>query len=116
MLDFGFYNMDCMKGMKEYPDKYFNLAIVDPPYGININNNMGRRKGDKKSDYPKAYWDKKPVGDDYFSELFRVSKKAIIWGGELLFVTASTVLHNLEKTAYKRKRDIFNVRICMDES
>ena len=36
MLDFGFYNMDCMEGMKEFPDKYFELAIVDPPYGINI--------------------------------------------------------------------------------
>ena len=36
MLDFGFYNEDCMKGMKEFPDKYFDLAIVDPPYGINI--------------------------------------------------------------------------------
>ena len=34
MLDFGFYNMDCMDGMKEFPDKYFDLAIVDPPYGI----------------------------------------------------------------------------------
>ena len=33
MLDFGFYNMDCMEGMKEYPDGYFDLAIVDPPYG-----------------------------------------------------------------------------------
>lgn len=33
MLDFGFYNMDCMDGMKEFPDKYFDLAIVDPPYG-----------------------------------------------------------------------------------
>lgn len=33
MLDFGFYNMDCMKGMKEFPDKYFDLAVVDPPYG-----------------------------------------------------------------------------------
>lgn len=33
MLDFGFYNMDCMEGMKEFPDKYFELAIVDPPYG-----------------------------------------------------------------------------------
>lgn len=33
MLDFGFYNMDCMDGMKEFPDGYFNLAIVDPPYG-----------------------------------------------------------------------------------
>lgn len=34
--DFGFYNMDCMEGMKLFPDKYFDLAIVDPPYGINI--------------------------------------------------------------------------------
>ena len=33
MLDFGFYNMDCMQGMKEFPDKYFDLAVVDPPYG-----------------------------------------------------------------------------------
>lgn len=33
MLDFGFYNMDCMQGMAEFPDKYFDLAIVDPPYG-----------------------------------------------------------------------------------
>ena len=36
MLDFGFYNMDCMQGMAEFPDKYFDLAIVDPPYGINV--------------------------------------------------------------------------------
>ncbi len=34
MIDFGFYNMDCMEGMKEFPDKYFDLAIVDPPYGL----------------------------------------------------------------------------------
>ena len=33
MLDYGFYNMDCMEGMKQFPDKYFDLAIVDPPYG-----------------------------------------------------------------------------------
>lgn len=36
MLDFGFYNMDCMDGMKEFPDQFFDLAIVDPPYGINV--------------------------------------------------------------------------------
>ena len=36
MLDFGFYNMDCMDGMKEFPDGFFDLAIVDPPYGINV--------------------------------------------------------------------------------
>ncbi len=39
MLDFGFYNMDCMEGMKEFPDNYFDLAIVDPPYGGAGNNN-----------------------------------------------------------------------------
>ena len=36
MLDFGFYNMDCMQGMKEFPDNYFDLAIVDPPYGSKV--------------------------------------------------------------------------------
>lgn len=81
MLDFGFYNMDCMEGMKEFPDKYFDLAIVDPPYGININNNIGRRKGDKKSNYPKAYWDNTTPNKSYFDELFRISKNQIIWGG-----------------------------------
>lgn len=41
MLDFGFYNLDCMEGMKEFPDNYFDLAIVDPPYGINIGSTVG---------------------------------------------------------------------------
>ena len=81
LLDFGFYNMDCMDGMKEFPDKYFDLAIVDPPYGISINNNIGRRKGDKRSNYPRAYWDNDRPGKEYFEELFRVSKAQIIWGG-----------------------------------
>ena len=43
------YNCDCMELMAKYPDGYFELAIVDPPYGINVNVNMGRRKNDKKS-------------------------------------------------------------------
>lgn len=41
MLDFGFHNMDCMKGMKEFPDNYFDLAIVDPPYGLGIGHPVG---------------------------------------------------------------------------
>lgn len=41
MLDFGFYNMDCMEGMKEFPDKYFDLAVCDPPYGIGIGGIIG---------------------------------------------------------------------------
>ena len=74
-------NEDCMELMKRYPDKHFDLAIVDPPYGININNNMGRRKGDKKSEYKKAYWDNEVPNSKYFKELQRVSKNQIIWGG-----------------------------------
>lgn len=81
MLDFGYYNMDCMDGMEQFPDKYFDLAIVDPPYGIKVKNNMGRRHGEKKSDYPKAYWDKIAPPPEYFTELFRVAKHSIIWGG-----------------------------------
>ena len=44
MLDFGFYNMDCMEGMKDFPDNYFDLAIVDPPYG-NAENPENTRGG-----------------------------------------------------------------------
>lgn len=74
------YNMDCMEYMRSLPDKAFDLAVVDPPYGIGINHNMGRRKGDKKSEYKKVTWDNKTPEKEYFEELFRVSKNQIIWG------------------------------------
>lgn len=66
--------------MKEYPDKYFQLAVVDPPYGIGVNHNMGRRKGDKPSNYKPAVWDSEPPPLEYFYELFRVSQNQIVWG------------------------------------
>ena len=69
------YNMDCLAGMREYPDKYFDLAIVDPPYGIGISANPVRQKHKKKN------WDNKTPTSEYFEELFRVSKNQIIWGG-----------------------------------
>ena len=75
--------MDCMQGMKEFPDKYFDLAIVDPPYGIGENGdtNHTRSKLAKAKDY-KAFSgnDLKPPDKEYFDELFRVSKNQIIWG------------------------------------
>ena len=74
-------NEDNMELMARYPDNYFELAIVDPEYGININNSIGRRKGDKHSGHKKVKWDSKPPADEYFKELFRVSKNQIIWGG-----------------------------------
>lgn len=77
MLDFGYYNMDCMEGMKEFPDNYFDLAIVDPPYGIGINKSgrLGHYGGKGKT------WDNNVPDDSYFQELFRVSKEQIVWGG-----------------------------------
>ena len=53
MLNFGFYNMDCMEGLKEFPDKYFELAIVDPPYGINAPlMSMGANETRTRNGYP----------------------------------------------------------------
>ena len=83
MLDFGFYNMDCMEGMKQFPDKYFDLAIVDPPYGIGENGDKNHTRGKlaKAKNY-KAFSgnDIEPPDKEYFDELFRVSKNQIIFG------------------------------------
>ena len=74
-----------MELMSRYEDNHFDLAIVDPPYGININVSMGRRKGDKKSDYHKfAGNDSSIPSAEYFIELKRVSKEQIIWGGNYM--------------------------------
>jgi len=68
---------DCMDVMKDIPDNYFELAIVDPPYGLNIAK-MGSIGADKFE--PKT-WDSIIPNDYYFDELFRVSQNQIIWGG-----------------------------------
>lgn len=71
--------------MKRYEDNHFNLAIVDPPYGININTNIGRRKGDRKSEYHKfAGNDNSIPTSEYFKELKRVSKNQIVFGGNYM--------------------------------
>ncbi len=80
------FNCDNMELMAKYPDNYFDLAIVDPPYGINaakekftpLNNKW---IGKKKVGYVSKDWDKEIPSDEYFKELFRVSKNQIVWGG-----------------------------------
>lgn len=72
-----YYNEDCMIGMARYPDKYFELAIVDPPYGIGITDS-GRLGKYNKND---NRWDDAIPNEEYFNELFRISKNQIIWGG-----------------------------------
>lgn len=70
-------NIDCMEYMAGLPDGAFDLAIVDPPYGIDINKSgrLGAYGGSGKS------WDNYAPNSQYFSELFRVAKNAVIWGG-----------------------------------
>ena len=89
--------IDCMEYMKTVPDKYYQLSIVDPPYGIgfdreNTSMSAGERKDGTKRNMkswsnprPTGYavkeWDSKRPGADYFNELMRVSKNQIVWGG-----------------------------------
>ena len=86
MLDFGFYNMDCMAGMKEFPDKFFDLAICDPPYGGvtqggYMSNKVSGGVARNRNDYHLSLWKCDAPKREYFQELERVSKNLIIWGG-----------------------------------
>ncbi len=83
-------NCDCMRMMSEYEDGHFDLAIVDPPYGIKASrpsrkpNNVKQRNGKKLSIKTNCYqhkdWDDNPANSEYFYQLQRVSKNQIIWG------------------------------------
>ena len=82
--------MDCMEYMRTLPDKYFDLAIVDPPYGINAANTFGgeeRKSGNgaaNKTAFEKKDWDLNVPDKSYFDELMRVSKNQIIWGANYM--------------------------------
>lgn len=80
------YLMDCVAGLRHYPDNYFDLAIVDPPYGIGI-----------------AKWDTKPT-DKYWVELFRVSKNQIVWGANYFHLPHSEAWICWHKTAGFQRR------------
>ena len=97
------YNMDCMDGMKQFPDKYFELAIVDPPYGIGASNDSrvggfytvnlgGNKKKVAAKNYAPKEWDNAKPSKEYFKELLRVSQNQIIWGGNYF-------INNLEESS-----------------
>jgi site-specific DNA-methyltransferase (adenine-specific) len=73
------YNSCNMQLMSKYPDKYFDMAIVDPPYGLNISN--GKKGNFVMTKHKPKKWDIQKPPKEYFEELFRVSKNQIIWGG-----------------------------------
>jgi len=74
-------NEDNMQLMARYPDNYFDLAIVDPPYGIGDKFKGGKTGKMNFNEVVNKGWDIKPPTKQYFKELFRVSKNQIIWGG-----------------------------------
>jgi len=77
-----YHHADCINpetGLPSFPDKHFDLAIVDPPYGIGAGEmRMGKGKPDR---WKRKLWDFAAPSQDYFSELFRVSVNQVIWGG-----------------------------------
>ena len=79
------YLMDNIELMKHYPDKYFDLAVVDPPYGIGFSDyergGMGQKVKERYTKNEKKKWDNTVPLIEYFTELFRVSQNQIIWGG-----------------------------------
>jgi site-specific DNA-methyltransferase (adenine-specific) len=84
------YNIDCIEFMQKYPDKYFELAIVDPPYGLGLatvsypsekSNNSQKKFYD---DLKRKRWDDNTPNKEYFNELKRVSKNQIVWGGNYM--------------------------------
>ena len=76
------YLEDCTEALKRFNDNHFDLAIVDPPYGINVakTGKVGGNNAGKAKDYGAKEWDKQPPNDEYFRQLFRVSKNQIVWG------------------------------------
>lgn len=130
----GFYNMDCMDAMKQFPDGFFDLAIVDPPYGDgNQNIGGGVRSGQRFDRYKHSLpaeelqkigrnvgvtrtggtwatkyakkivaWDVAPK-QEYFNELFRVSRHQIIWGGQLLRPSTVKEFHHMAQADYQRE-------------
>jgi len=89
------YNIDCNEYMKTIPDKFFELAVCDPPYGIGASDYKrgGTQYGNSKTKckvYDSKNWDKNIPDKSYFDELFRISKNQIIWGGNYFNLPTSS--------------------------
>ena len=80
--EFTFYNADNLEIMAQYPDKYFDLSIIDPPYGIGESGQTNKSRGKLAvaKDYGNKNWDNAPPPKEVFDELFRISKNQIIFG------------------------------------
>ena len=73
-------NDDCLNVMKQVPDKYFDLVLTDPPYGIGMDGKVGINGAGKAKEYTQKDWDRKAPDKELFDEIIRISKNQIIFG------------------------------------
>ena len=98
------FNMDCMEAMKEMSDKAFDLAIVDPPYGIGADKkNSGKELKSIKSatlskDYGNQKWDSEIPSEEYFYQLKRISKEQIVWGNNFFGLRGGAIYWHKDVT------------------
>lgn len=104
--DIRLYNKDCLPDMGQAPDKHYDVAIVDPPYGINAGRGAGRsiRIAISQGKIKGGDWDSEIPTQEYFDELFRISKTQIIWGGNYfpLPPSKSFIIWDKGETMYNR--------------
>jgi site-specific DNA-methyltransferase (adenine-specific) len=98
------FNEDCIQGMKRYADKYFDLAIVDPPYGLGMRTVEGGTRRNSQTqfieDLKTKQWDNQIPTEEYWKELFRVSKNQIVWGGNYFGLPAHRTFIVWDKMTY----------------
>jgi site-specific DNA-methyltransferase (adenine-specific) len=96
------FNMDCVEAMKSYPDNYFELAIVDPPYGnidaIGLIDNKKGKQATTRTKY--KLFDNIAPDNEYYLELARVSKNQIVWGGNFLGLCGGVIVWQKNGTAF----------------
>ena len=86
-MSINLYHGDCLEAMRDMDDNAFDLAIVDPPYGINISNGGSyyNKKGKRPNNpHTKKDWDSSIPSAEYFEHLKRVSRNQIVWGGNYM--------------------------------
>jgi site-specific DNA-methyltransferase (adenine-specific) len=93
------YNSDCLEAMRAMPDKAFDLACVDPPYGIGADATQNEQAASGRISngggwkvYKQTSWDKEIPSEEYFNELKRVARQQIIWGGNYFPTNLSGVV------------------------
>ena len=98
------YNADCMEVMKTFKDKQFSLASCDPPYGLGKRTTDGGSKRNSQTkfmeDIRRSNWDDEVPSEEYFKELFRISKNQIIWGGNYFDLPPTRTFICWEKMVY----------------